>query len=217
VRQGSSGSCHLGPSRSDISNVACSFRHWRRAGWCAAVELTAYQNKGGARLPSKIWSPCGGRRHPMGRLVIRIQGVHFASQAQSQTAYLKSRLPVRHCSRQGCDLGPTCLLPYLWERCSRGPSSRRIDTPRCQISSHITGSEARQATERLVRIWPGEASYGASLRKIELTFPVEGALDSSISANIRENSLRHAEETEARQATVNTIVTPKTQVEDWKT
>jgi hypothetical protein len=61
-----SGSCHLGPSRSDISNVACSFRHWRRAGWCAAVELTAYQNKVGARLPSKNLEPLRGQAPPHG-------------------------------------------------------------------------------------------------------------------------------------------------------
>jgi hypothetical protein len=83
----------------------------------------------------------------MGRLMIRIQGVHFAAQTQSQTAYPGPGLRERYDSRQGCDLGPTCLLPYLWERCSRGPSSRRIDTPRCQISSHITGREPRRATE----------------------------------------------------------------------
>jgi hypothetical protein len=78
----------------------------------------------------------------------------------------------------------------------------------------MTGDEARRATKRLARIWPSEASYGASLRRIELIFPVEGALDSSTSQDIRENSLRKDEETQARQATTNTIAMPNTQAKD---
>jgi hypothetical protein len=102
------------------------------------------------------------------------------------------------------------------KRCSRGTLSR-IDNPGCQISSHMTGSEARRATERLVRICFSEASDGASLGRIEFIFPVEEALDFSTSENVRKNSLRQDEETQAHQATTDTIATPNTKVKGCNT